>query len=59
MEKEINDRQDVEALCRECGHAFKVYIDRVTSKSSSELTPTRNPPIECPVCGCGDCRIGR
>jgi hypothetical protein len=57
MEKDMDDRQEVEALCKECGHAFKAYVDRVTSKGSSE--PTQNPQTECPVCGCGECRIGR
>jgi hypothetical protein len=57
METETDDRGQVEALCRECGHAFKVYLDRVTSRNGSE--PIQKPTTECPVCGCGDCRIGR
>jgi hypothetical protein len=57
MEKEIDGGTEVEALCRECGHAFKAYVDRITSAGSPEPSP--NPKTECPVCGCGDCRIGR
>lgn len=52
-----NTKQDeVEALCPECGHAFKTYIDRLLhtdDKSSKNQVP------ECPVCGCGDCKIGK
>lgn len=57
METEIDAKQEVEALCKECGHAFKIYVDRVTSKTHT--APTQVPKTECPVCGCGDCRVGR
>ena len=57
METEMDAKQEVEALCKECGHAFKVYVDRLTSKTVAELT--RHPDSECPVCGCKECRIGR
>ena len=57
MEEKNEESRDVDALCKECGHAFKVYIDRVTSRDNSQ--PTEDPKAECPVCGCGDCRIGR
>lgn len=56
METEMDAKQEVEALCKECGHAFKVYVDRLTSKTATE--PTRHPESECPVCGCKECRIG-
>ena len=57
MEEENEEGRDVDALCKECGHAFKVYIDRVTSRDKSQLA--EDPKAECPVCGCGNCRIGR
>ena len=57
METEMDAKQEVEALCKECGHAFKVYVDRLTSKTVAE--PTRHQESECPVCGCKECRIGR
>ena len=47
----------MEALCKECGHAFKVYVNRVTSKTNTQ--PIQNPKTGFPVCGCGDCRVGR
>jgi hypothetical protein len=55
--KEPDDQCEVDALCKECGHAFKVYIDRVTTGGGAE--PAQDKKTECPVCGCGDCRIGR
>lgn len=54
-EKEKDDRQEVESLCPECGHAFKTYMDRVLGdhEQESELAET----VTCPVCGCGECNI--
>jgi hypothetical protein len=57
MKEDTAERTEVDALCRECGHAFKVYIDRVTLGGDSE--PAGKQTAECPVCGCGSCRIGR
>jgi hypothetical protein len=57
METERDAEQEVEALCKECGLAFKIQVDRVTSKSGIHPPPV--PEAECPVCGCGDCRVGR
>jgi hypothetical protein len=57
MEENSEESQEVEGLCRECGHAFKVYIDRVTHRGGA--APAEGQKTECPVCGCGDCRIGR
>ncbi len=52
--RETTDREEVDALCRECGHAFKVYLDRVMSRDAqeSELGETAT----CPVCGCNECK---
>ena len=57
MNNEKTDRDDVDALCKECGHAFKVFVDRVTHNGAAALGD--QPDVECPVCGCGECRIGR
>ena len=57
MNNEKTDRGDVDALCKECGHAFKVFVDRVTHNGAAALGG--QPDVECPVCGCGECRIGR
>jgi len=57
MEENTDERREVDALCRECGHAFKRYIDRITSRNDAE--PAGKQTTECPVCGCGNCRIGR
>ena len=57
MEENTDERLEVDALCRECGHAFKRYIDRITSRDDAE--PAGKQTTECPVCGCGSCRIGR
>jgi hypothetical protein len=57
MEENSEESQEAEGLCRECGHALKVYIDRVTHRGGA--APAEGRKAECPVCGCGDCRIGR
>ena len=53
---EEKKEEEVDVLCPECGNAFKIYMDRV-------LVDNKGPdePIEgsCPVCGCGECKIGR
>lgn len=48
-------KEEVEALCRECGQGFKVFVDRVIGKDDqkSELAET----ITCPVCGCNECGV--
>ncbi|MGC1403870.1 MAG: hypothetical protein WA974_13200 [Thermodesulfobacteriota bacterium] len=53
--REIEEMEETEALCRECGHGFKVFVDRLMSKDvkESELGET----ITCPVCGCNDCQV--
>jgi len=57
MEEKTAERNEVDGLCPECGHAFKVYVDRVTSRGG--VAQSEDHKAECPVCGCGDCRIGR
>ena len=52
---ENEEQKEVEALCPECGHAFKQHIDRIIN--GGQKMPS-NQDIECPVCGCGECRIG-
>lgn len=53
---EDENKNEVEALCPECGHAFKSYMDRVIK---SEDTIREEKSIECPVCGCGECKVGK
>jgi hypothetical protein len=56
QKEEQREREQVDALRPECGHAFKKYIDRVMGDSTkSELAEK----VECPVCGCGECDIIR
>jgi hypothetical protein len=57
MNNEKTDRDEVDALCKECGHAFKVFVDRVIRNGTTALGD--QPDIQCPVCGCGECRIGK
>lgn len=49
------ERKTNEVICPECGHAFKSYMDRVL-RNGDENHPGRK--LECPVCGCGECRSG-
>ena len=51
-----SEQKEVEALCKECGHAFKSFMDRVLH---DETGFKENRAVECPVCGCGDCKIGQ
>jgi len=55
MKNEI-DRAEVEALCPECGHAFKTYVDRLVGEKAPETGPKKPT---CPVCGCGNCSVGK
>jgi hypothetical protein len=57
MDDTTAEENEVDGLCPECGHAFKVYVDRVTSRGGAPSTGDHKS--ECPVCGCGECRIGR
>ena len=50
------NKNKVEVLCPECGQAFKAYMDRVI-KGEEDIRKEKN--IECPVCGCGECRVGK
>jgi len=55
MEKNDHSNEEVDALCKECGHAFKSYVDRLLSGGD---TATEDKKVECPVCGCTECKIG-
>ena len=56
MENNEIERTEVDALCRECGHAFKTFVDRVLL---NEDQPGDKPTVSCPVCGCSECKIGQ
>jgi len=56
MEKIASDpnQEERDALCPECGHAFKIYVDRILpDEKESEM----KQDAKCPVCGCGECNI--
>jgi hypothetical protein len=55
MPTEDNQNEEVDALCKECGKAFKAYVDRLLPGDDA---PGENKKVECPVCGCTDCKIG-
>jgi len=50
-----NESHETEALCPECGHGFKTYMDRILNEGKI----SENKRINCPVCGCGECHIGK
>ena len=56
MPTEDNHNEEVDALCKECGNAFKVYVDRILGGDDNGGETQK---AECPVCGCSDCKIGR
>jgi len=47
--------EELDTLCPECGHAFKVHMDRVFPRDG---IPAKRLEIKCPVCGCGECKLG-
>jgi hypothetical protein len=50
------EREEVDALCPECGHGFKAFVDRIVDgMQKSEM----QEKIACPVCGCGECDVVR
>ncbi len=55
MPTDDNLNEEVDALCKECGNAFKAYVDRVLGPGDE---PAETKKIECPVCGCSHCKIG-
>ncbi|MCF8062781.1 MAG: Ni/Fe hydrogenase subunit alpha [Deltaproteobacteria bacterium] len=52
--REPDEREERDALCPECGHAFKAYVDRVVQDDKKSGMRQK---IECPVCGCGECSV--
>jgi hypothetical protein len=52
---EPKKEEELDALCPECGHAFKVYMDRMLDENQKR---TEMEQTKCPVCGCGGCTIG-
>ena len=50
------DSEEVDALCPECGNAFKIFIDRIIADGKDPEPKIKDP---CPVCGCGECKIGK
>jgi C4-type Zn-finger protein len=47
--------EKIEALCPECGYAFKAFVDRIVEDTDKNKSALKS--IDCPVCGCGDCKI--
>ncbi len=54
--KDKSNDKEVDALCPDCGNAFKLYIDRVLADGKEPAEDVKGP---CPVCGCGECKIGK
>jgi hypothetical protein len=54
MEEE--EKEEVDFLCPECGHGFKAHIDRILADDKNSDQHISEP---CPVCGCGECKIGK
>ncbi len=50
------EQEERDALCPECGHAFKTYVDRIVP---DEKDSKMKQEVNCPVCGCGECRVVR
>ena len=50
-DKKIDDKDEADALCKECGHAFKVFIDRVTAGRELNRPPIKMPNVRCAAAG--------
>ena len=51
------ENNEVDALCPECGYAFKAFVDRLLPEAQTNRSDNKDVP--CPVCGCTECEIGR
>ena len=51
---EQDEAREVDALCPECGHAFKAYVDRILPGAADAPPRIEHP---CPQCGCRECRL--
>ncbi|MCP4368228.1 MAG: hypothetical protein GY797_09005 [Deltaproteobacteria bacterium] len=52
----MEDKNEVDSLCPECGHAFKTYMGKII-KGEEDTGKEKN--IDCPVCCCGECKVGK
>ncbi len=55
-ETQEKDEREVDALCPECGHGFKAFVDRLLPRAGDA---PEEVAVHCPVCGCNDCKIGK
>ncbi len=53
---EEKDEKEVDALCPECGNAFKTFVDRLLH---DDKDTSAEHALDCPVCGYGECSIGK
>jgi transcription elongation factor Elf1 len=49
------EKEAVEALCRECGQGFKVFVDRLIGKDDQKSSLGES--FTCPVCGGNECNV--
>ena len=52
--QERPEKEDLDALCPECGHAFATYVNRIVP---GDRENEMDEKVKCPVCGCGECDI--
>ena len=50
-------KEQVDALCPECGQGFKAYIDRLMPEEHDPHGRQALHKIECPHCGCKECKM--
>ena len=51
---EEHEKEEMDALCPECGHAFKAFVDRLVGGAAEK---PQKEPVDCPVCGCHECKL--
>lgn len=53
---EDREMEEKDALCPECGHAFKAFVDRLVDGATEKR---EKKPVDCPVCGCHGCELDK
>ena len=50
-------KEEVDALCPECGQGFSAYLDRIMPEEHEGHGKEQLAGVDCPHCGCQECKI--
>lgn len=57
VERDDEEKVEVDALCPDCGRGFKVYVQRILPEEHSGHGRQMQDDVSCPHCGCHECKI--